>query len=332
MPDLRRTVRGTVAAVLIALVAAACSGAAPTPSAVASSAPTAAPSVATTATPAPSPSPTVSPAPPTAAPSPGQTRTDAAGIEQVWVPAGTFRMGTDKAEVDALLADGPPDWVAQALPSEEPAHEVTLTTGYWIDRTEVTNTTFQAFKDAGGYTTQAYWSAAGWDWVGHRLVTGLPKRCEGDAPDVPRRCITWFEAEAYAAWRAGRLPSEAEWEFAARGPEASVYPWGDAWDPANANVVDSDGPAAVGSHPAGASWVGAQDMAGNAMEWVQDWLAPYADGPATDPTGPAEGAVKVEKGGWWGSNPFVARSAYRHYEDPPVYSDEHIGFRVVSPG
>jgi formylglycine-generating enzyme required for sulfatase activity len=73
-------------------------------------------------------------------------------------------------------------------------------------------------------------------------------------------------------------------------------------------------------------------MAGNAMEWVADWLAIdyYAQSPADDPTGPASGRVKVEKGGWWGSNPFVARSAYRHFEDPPTYGDEHIGVRIVS--
>jgi formylglycine-generating enzyme required for sulfatase activity len=89
----------------------------------------------------------------------------------------------------------------------------------------------------------------------------------------------------------------------------------------------------VGSYPTGASWVGARDMAGNAMEWVADWLDPayYAKSPASDPTGPPTGTIKVEKGGWWGSNPFAARSAYRHYEDPPTYQDHHIGFRVVVP-
>jgi formylglycine-generating enzyme required for sulfatase activity len=66
------------------------------------------------------------------------------------------------------------------------------------------------------------------------------------------------------------------------------------------------------------------------MEWVADWLGPHPDGPVRDPTGAASGEVKVEKGGWWGSNEFVARSAYRHYEDPPDYQDKHIGFRVVS--
>ena len=145
-------------------------------------------------------------------------------------------------------------------------------------------------------------------------------------------CLTWFEAEAYAAWRGGRLPTEAEWEYAARGPKSTVYPWGDTFDREKANVLNSVAPKPVGSYPTGASWVGANDMAGNAMEWVADWLAAdyYATSPKTDPTGPATGTIKVEKGGWWGSNEFVARSAYRHYEDPPTYGDKHIGFRVAS--
>jgi formylglycine-generating enzyme required for sulfatase activity len=128
------------------------------------------------------------------------------------------------------------------------------------------------------------------------------------------------------------LPTEAEWEYAARGPESTSYPWGDEFDSTRSNVVGSSGSVRVGSYPNGASWVAAQDLAGNAMEWVQDWLDVnyYQGGAAVDPAGPPTGQSKVEKGGWWGSNLFVARSAYRHFEDPPGYGDKHIGFRIVS--
>jgi formylglycine-generating enzyme required for sulfatase activity len=227
----------------------------------------------------------------------------------------------------------PPAWVQREFASEQPQHEVRLTAGYWIDKYEVTNQAFQAFIHAGGYTTQAYWSEAGWQWLSQQSPDSLSRSCMGEAADLPRRCVTWYEAEAYARWRGGRLPTEAEWEFAARGPQSLIYPWGNEFDSQLCNVVDSQGPVAVGSYPGGASWVGALDMAGNAMEWVQDWLDVnyYKQDVSVDPTGPASGRIKIEKGGWWGSNQFVARAAYRHYEDPPVYSDEHIGFRIVSP-
>ena len=265
--------------------------------------------------------------------SPGQTRTDPSGAAQVWVPAGNFTMGTNAATITALKAQGPPDWVAQEFVSEEPAHAVRLTKGYWIDTDEVSNTAFAAFVTAGGYTNQALWSEAGWTWRQGMGSIRLPLHCQGDVPDQPRMCVTWYEAEAYATWRGGRLPTEAEWEYAARGPKSSVYPWGDTFGADRANVMNSVAPKPVGSYPTGASWVGARDMAGNAMEWVADWLDPtyYASSPKDDPIGPATGTIKVEKGGWWGSNLFVARSAYRHYEDPPTYGDKHIGFRVVTP-
>lgn len=261
-------------------------------------------------------------------PQSGDVRVDSHGIEQVWVPAGSFMMGSD----DPTAFD-PPDWARREAESEQPQHELEISSGFWIDRYEVTNAAFQAFVDDGGYENEAYWSEDGWDWLTRRAPDELPVECAEPVADHPRVCVTWYEAQAYARWRDGRLPTEAEWEYAARGPESRVYPWGDQWDAARANVVDSPGLVAVGSYPGGVSWVEAHDMSGNAMEWVQDWWSRdyYEQSPRVDPTGPESGYVKVEKGGWWGSNPYVARPAYRHFEDPPDYQDHHIGFRIVTP-
>ncbi len=266
-------------------------------------------------------------------PQAGDTRVDAYGIEQVYVPAGCFMMGTSDAEAEYASTLDAPDWSVRRISSEQAQHEVCISSGYWIDRYEVTNAAFQAFVDADGYTTEAYWSQPGWNWLNRQNVDNLPLAdCHGEHADHPRVCITWFEAEAYARWRGGALPTEAQWEYAARGPESLIYPWGNEWDAARANVLDSTWLTPVGSYPDGVSWVGAHDMAGNAMEWVQDWLSrDYDPDSVTDPTGAARGTMKVEKGGWWGSNPVVARSAYRHFEDPPTYQDHHIGFRVVTP-
>ncbi len=270
---------------------------------------------------------------PAAPPTPGQVRTDSRGVEQVWVPAGEFQMGTDAATVERLTALEPPAFVIGEFAFEQPQHKVRLTHGYWIDRYEVTSAQFKVFIDAGGYEQQGLWSEAGWAWLKEQASIPPGGYCTGDAPDMPARCVSWYEAEAYANFRHGRLPTEAEWEFAARGLNSSMYPWGNEWDAGRCNVVDGTGPKPVGSYPNGVSWIGAHDMAGNAMEWVGDWLGEdyYATSPTDDPKGPAAGEKKVEKGGWWGGNQFVARSAYRHFEDPPSYADAHIGFRVITP-
>ena len=105
----------------------------------------------------------------------------------MWVPPGTFLMGTDETDPTGELA--PPDWARLELASERPQHEVSLTGGYWIDKTEVTNQAFQAFVDAGGYTTEALWSVAGWTWLGGRDATALPVACV-DAPRPDRVCAS----------------------------------------------------------------------------------------------------------------------------------------------
>jgi formylglycine-generating enzyme required for sulfatase activity len=264
----------------------------------------------------------------------GTTRMDGKGIEQVWVPAGSFLMGTDEKSIEALKSQNPPSWVIREFASEGPQHQVQITKGYWMDTCEVTNQSFLAFVEQGGYDKQELWSEEGWAWLSKQDKSKLPDNCIGTEPTLPRVCVTWFEAEAYAHWRGGRLPTEAEWEYAARGPQSLIYPWGNEFDPAKANVVDSNAAKPVGSYPEGKSWVGAHEMAGNAMEWVQDWLdVNYykQESSFVDPVGPSSGNIKIEKGGWWGSNLFVARGAYRHFEDPPTYQDHHIGFRVVTP-
>ena len=297
--------------------------------------PTTAPTAATPAsieptTPPPSPTDAAAPAP-SPKRDPGTARTDAHGVGQVWVPGGVFRMGSDEGSAT------PPAWAAATFRSEHPAHEVALSRGYWIDSTEVTVAEFAVFKAAGGYDDKMFWSEDGWAWRQGMGASPLPKPCLAQKPDEPQVCVTWYEAQAYAAWRGGWLPTEAEWEFAARGPESRVYPWGDEFDPALANLDGATGPVPVGSYPKGASWVGALDMAGNAMEWVADWWSRsyYAEEVRDDPTGPATGSIKIEKGGWWGppddAGAFIARSAFRLDEDPPTYSDHHIGFRIVSP-
>lgn len=266
-------------------------------------------------------------------PKAGDTRTDAKGVMQVYVPPGCFMMGSSDEQLEEAFKLDPPGWAKSVAFYEKPQHEVCLTKGYWIDQYEVTNAAFDAFVKEGGYTNAEYWSEEGAAWLKEQDTSKLPVECEGDdKADNPRACVTWYEAQAYAAWRGGNLPTEAQWEFAARGTESRIYPWGNEWDAAKANVMDSEALTAVGSYPEGVSWVGAYDMAGNAMEWVQDWLSStyYKDSPKDDPTGAETGTRKVEKGGWGGSNAYVARSAYRHYEDPPTYQDHHIGFRVVS--
>ncbi len=144
---------------------------------------TVAPSIEPTRTP--EPIGTLAPTPvPSDGQTPGETRTDAYGIEQVWVPAGTFQMGTSPDEIAALTAASPPPWVVEEFASEGPRHEVTLTKGFWIDTYEVTNAAFAAFVDAGGYANQALWSDDGRAWLAGRDVAKLPIACRGERADA----------------------------------------------------------------------------------------------------------------------------------------------------
>jgi len=190
---------------------------------------------------------------------------------------------------------------------EHPVHQVCFEEPFWIDRFEVTNEQFPAFNGQAATVSR---------WAGN---------------ERPREQITWTEAAAFCESRGARLPTEAEWEYAARGPEGLVYPWGDAWDPdrvvwdGNSNNHTAD----VGSKPTGVSWVGALDLSGNVYEWVADWYGPYPEGSQVNPQGPESGEYRVMRGGAWlnnGADVFRAASRYRY---KPQHWDNDWGFRCV---
>jgi iron(II)-dependent oxidoreductase len=186
------------------------------------------------------------------------------GSPLVLVPAGPFLMGLPGND---LFAED----------HEKPLREISLA-AYWIDIYPVTNARFGKFVMAGGYDDAEWWSRAGWEWKKEAGVhEPLQWREPGwDGPDQPVAGVSWYEAEAYAHWAGRRLPTDAEWEKAARGTDGRRFPWGNEWptpDLANFNShVGRTTP--VGLYREGASPYGCQDMAGNVNNWVSDWYWP----------------------------------------------------------
>jgi formylglycine-generating enzyme required for sulfatase activity/tRNA A-37 threonylcarbamoyl transferase component Bud32 len=289
--------------------------------------------------------PTSTPQPPTPAPTPGlgATKTRSTdGMTMVYVPAGTFQMGSDERDPNA--AD-----------DEKPPHPVSVD-AFWIDKYEVTNEQFARFVQATGYRTDAEKAGTGWAlsegvWkeiagAGWQHPSG-PETSISDLMDHPVVQVSWNDAQAYCAWAGGRLPSEGEWEYAARGADSPIYPWGDTFDGQRTNFCGAnctldwknenynDGyerTAPVGSFSGGASWVGALDMAGNVWEWVNDWYGNYPSEPQVNPTGPSSGEFRVLRGGSWDSNEESVRAAARNSIQPDARLGP-IGFRcVVEPG
>ncbi len=221
------------------------------------------------------------------------------GLELVHVPKGTFLMGSTKAEAQHAVKELRA--YADRMVVEQPAHEVQLG-AYWIGRTEVT--------------------VGQWRQVMGKMpppdAGGRDRNQQGD--NHPVIWITWDEAREFCDKLGLRMPTEAEWEYAARGPERRIFPWGNQWDEQKCCNGKNQGPGfktfPVGSFTAGASWCGALDMAGNLWEWCADWYGEdyYSKSPRLNPQGPAEAPYKLKlaRGGSYGSDgPHNFRTTYR---------------------
>ena len=222
--------------------------------------------------------------------------------EMLIIPSGTFKMGSAKYS------------------DEQPVREVKISS-YRLGLYEVTNAEYRSFLKA---TKQ-----------------DIPELIANEAfSRHPVINVNWYNADDYCKWhrehtgRNFRLPTEAEWEYAARGPKGFEYPWGNKWDPSNATFntrdnSDNKGTAPVDAHPEGVSWCGVYDMSGNVWEWTADWYAKYDPKDLIDPKGPECGTHKVLRGGSWGfGTAALLRAAYR---TSGVRANRYngVGFRVA---
>ncbi|MBX7097913.1 MAG: formylglycine-generating enzyme family protein, partial [Myxococcaceae bacterium] len=214
------------------------------------------------------------------------------------VPAGPFLMGSTTGDAD-----------------EKPVHEVTLSR-FEIDRTEVTQAAYGACVTAGSCTAPS----ANFDPVGRAAF--------------PVVNVSWAQAQAFCAFLGKRLPTEAEWEKAARGPDGGTYPWGEAAPTcalATTSGCGDGGAQPVGQLPAGQSPYGVLDLAGNVWEFTADWYADtyYSVSPLVDPQGPDAGTIKAYRGGSAGNGSSLARSANRASTYSPAVGGSGLGFRCA---
>jgi formylglycine-generating enzyme required for sulfatase activity len=254
------------------------------------------------------------------------------------VAAGTYVMGSPEGEGDS---------------DEQPQHEVTLS-AYCIDKTEVTVAAYAKCVAAKGCSAAPLTTNWSNDTAESRKTSS--QRCNReDRPEHPINCVDWGQAAAYCTWNGQRLPTEAEWEYAARGNDGRLYPWGQAAPsatrlnacgsectskdtakrrriPWKAMYDGSDGwetTAPVGSYPEGRSPSGALDMAGNVWEWTADWYGAYSKLAETNPQGPSTGTSRVFRGGGAGTvHTTKVRAANRSWT-PPETRDFDLGFRCA---
>lgn len=270
------------------------------------------------------------------------TITTVNGAEMIAIPAGILRMGSNDGE-----------------PAERPVHRVQVSR-FLIDRHEITNTEFAAFVAATAYVTDVERGGAGWHWKNGRWkqIKGAdwrhpygPNSSIAERGAYPVVQVSWNDGRAYCAWTGKRLPSEAQWERAARGDGARRYAWGDA-APHEGNLYRAsygtdaccrtdrgDGylySAPVGSFAAGRTPLGVDDLTGNVWEWVEDAYDPgyYARAPKRDPVNRTPSGRRVIRGGGWGNNPWGMRATLRH-ANPPRFGLSMVGIRCArspSPG
>jgi formylglycine-generating enzyme required for sulfatase activity len=271
--------------------------------------PTPTPVVLATPTPKPPP-PTPTPRPsPSPTPEPAVDQSQAAveaepeaelNTEMILIPAGEFSLGASEG--------GPEDGPLQTV--NLPAFEV--------DKFEVTNDAFTLFVDATGYVTDAE-NTGGQNW--RKYAEG-----RGNHPVVK---VTWNDAVAFCEWAGKRLPTEVEWEKAARGEDGRTYPWGNDFDATRANVKETGlrGTTAVGSFPAGASPYGVEDVAGNVWEWTDSWFLPYEGNTVANQYFGER--FRVTRGGAWFEEPAQVATYNRNAADPDITANDDLGFRCV---
>ncbi len=245
-----------------------------------------------------------------------------------YVPGGQFQMGC--AALDSSCD-----------PAEEPQHPETLA-AFFIDRQEVTAGAYEKCVLAGSCTAPSTTEdACSGDLATWNSWNGMTGKAKNGRQQFPVNCLTWTQAAAYCAWAGDRLPTEAEWERAARGGLTNqLYPWGSGIDCDHAvfddgsatdnQGCDANGPIAVGSKPAGINGYGLLDMAGNVAEWVADWYAAdyYSSSPAANPSGAATGSMKVLRGSDFGGVSPSMRASVRDIALPTTVS-VYNGFRCV---
>ncbi len=220
-------------------------------------------------------------------------------VEMILIPAGEFAMGSSRG-------------------MESPQRKVYLD-AYMIGKYDVTVGQFKAYCAAKRISFSQF-APPTWGWIdSHPMVN-----------------VSWQEARNYCKWAGGDLPTEAQWEKAARGTDGREFPWGQAFDPSRlwrstAHEADALSTIPVGKFPSGASPYGCLDIVGNVWQWCLDWSGPnYSGQPDRNPTGPDTGEYRVLRGGSWNWNkPDLFRCAFHHGDDPIIHISD-VGFRLAS--